>query len=209
MKKKIRLDKIHISVRNGLTVKITQMFIFDSQPFFFIYLPLQAAYDKTITAYSFLNNGHWNIQISEERNIFKMKWKRKAFLFRPVFRQKYFARFILPLCITRRVYNVSESFKLYLVKQRVPAVPPKFRVLTCSSIFGTHLDSEVDRISQEKIGQFHQHVNIQITHKNVHFRPVHGALAQPERFKAGLSHSVMKSRQVDHGTCGWFWEGVM
>lgn len=32
---KKRLDKIHISVRNGLTVKITQMFIFDSQPFFF------------------------------------------------------------------------------------------------------------------------------------------------------------------------------
>lgn len=32
---KKRLDKIHISVRNVLTVKFTQMFIFDSQPFFF------------------------------------------------------------------------------------------------------------------------------------------------------------------------------
>lgn len=127
----------------------------------------------------------------------------------PSFGKNIFARFILPLCITRRVYNVSESFKLYLVKQRVPAVPPKFRVSTCSSIFGTHLDSEVERISQEKIGQFHQRVNIQITHKNVHFRPVHGAPAQPERFKAGLSQSVMKSRQVDHGICGWFWDGVM
>lgn len=56
---KKRLDKIHISMRNALTVKITQMFIFDSQPFFFnIYSPLQAAYDKTITAYSFMDNGH-------------------------------------------------------------------------------------------------------------------------------------------------------
>lgn len=31
---KKRLDKIHISMRNVLTVKFTQMFIFDSQPFF-------------------------------------------------------------------------------------------------------------------------------------------------------------------------------
>lgn len=35
---KKRLDKIHISMRNALTVKITQMFIFDSQPFFFKYI---------------------------------------------------------------------------------------------------------------------------------------------------------------------------
>lgn len=37
---KKRLDKIHISVRNVLTVKFTQMFIFDSQPFFFKYIHL-------------------------------------------------------------------------------------------------------------------------------------------------------------------------
>lgn len=37
---KKRLDKIHISMRNALTVKITQMFIFDSQPFFLIYIHL-------------------------------------------------------------------------------------------------------------------------------------------------------------------------
>lgn len=37
---KKRLDKIHISMRNGVTVKITQTFISDSQPFFFKYIHL-------------------------------------------------------------------------------------------------------------------------------------------------------------------------
>lgn len=71
--KKIRLDKIHISVRNGLTVKITQMFIFDSQPFFlYIYLYRQLMIRPSLhthfwtmdtETYKYLKNGtfsKWN-----------------------------------------------------------------------------------------------------------------------------------------------------
>lgn len=73
--------------------------------------------------------------------------------------------------------------------------------------------------SQEKIGQSHQHVNIQITHKNVHFRPVHAShclkvvalVHQPNQnalklgyLKAWWGHvgSIMAS-------AGDFWDGVM
>lgn len=67
---KKRLDKIHISMRNALTVKITQMFIFDSQPFFFkyIYSPLQGSIWSD--HHCILIYGQWTLK---HTNIWRMK----------------------------------------------------------------------------------------------------------------------------------------
>lgn len=89
-----------------------------------------------------MDNGHWNIQISEEQNISKLKGKHKD-LPPPqtrLFGQKYFPQFHPSI----GVYN--EFLELHSVKQRVSAGPEKSQILTYSSIFGTPVDSEAERV---------------------------------------------------------------
>lgn len=144
---KRRSDNIqHISVWNDLRMKMNQMFLFDSPTNeanqLFIFTSNGSMIKKTITAYSFISHG-WTQKHTTNiwRNFFQTETKNiKKSPLLLLFQQKYLAWLNLQMCIhiTSRVYNSCESLEAHSMSQRVPAVPCRSRILSCSSIFGTH-----------------------------------------------------------------------
>lgn len=137
---KKRLDKIHISMRNALTVKITQLFIFDSQPFFLIYIHLYRQHMIRPSLHTHL----WTMD-TETYKYLKNEtfaiWKENIKTCFPP-NPSVWAKIFPTVPSSIGVYN--EFLELHSVKQRVSAGPVES--LTFLSIFGTPADSETERI---------------------------------------------------------------
>lgn len=128
---------------NDFRMEMTQMLtVQQMKQISFLYSPLMAAWEDhhCILIYKpWMDTETYNKYL---KKLFQTETKNiNSFFFFPLFKQKYWAWLNLQLCIhiTSRVHNSSESLESHSVSQRVPAVPRRSRILSCSSIFGTHL----------------------------------------------------------------------